>query len=201
MKPPGRSSEQQCAPAFERVGHVMQHAAGVDHIEAAPDRAELEDVGLRVFDALGECRRRLALGVTKTAQAEIDRQHAGARIFLRGPGGVPAGAAAGDQNIEVGGLPSGVKAAVGNMPRRYRSSATGSTPPARSPSADRDFLRIAAERAARRRRRSAVSRGIEARSASSCKRFAQLLGHHLVERGRPSCARSALARPASACSG
>ena len=29
---------EQDAPAFERIGHVMQHAAGVDHVEAAADR-------------------------------------------------------------------------------------------------------------------------------------------------------------------
>ena len=40
---------QQDAPAFDRIGHVMQHAGDVDHVEAAADRAKLEDVGLAAY--------------------------------------------------------------------------------------------------------------------------------------------------------
>src|SRR5450759_3399418 len=72
----GAQQREQDAPPLERVAHVMQHALAVDHIEGAANSAELEDVALRVFDAIRERCRRLAFGVTETAQAEIDREHA-----------------------------------------------------------------------------------------------------------------------------
>src|SRR5665811_1880170 len=79
---------------------MMQDAGDFDHIEAAADGAEFKDVALRVFDAVRQRRRRLALGVTETAQAEIDREHPRALVSLRALGGLQAGPAAGDKDIE-----------------------------------------------------------------------------------------------------
>src|SRR5574341_1474156 len=57
----------------------MQHAARLDDIEAAADRAELEDVRLGVFD-IGQAElARLPLGVTQAGQAEVDGEHSCAR--------------------------------------------------------------------------------------------------------------------------
>src|SRR5215510_2949599 len=78
----------------------MKHAADLDHVEASPQRADFEDIGLRIFD-IGETERaRLADRVTKAGAAEIDREHARARKALRRLDRVLAGAAAGDANVE-----------------------------------------------------------------------------------------------------
>jgi hypothetical protein len=37
-------------PGRQRVGEMVQHAAGLDDVEGAPDRFQLQDVGLRVRD-------------------------------------------------------------------------------------------------------------------------------------------------------
>ena len=42
---------EQDAPAGERIRHVMQYAACIDHVEAAVDRSEIENIRLRVVDA------------------------------------------------------------------------------------------------------------------------------------------------------
>ena len=34
----------------ESSREMMQHAAAIDHVEVAAERAELQDVGLAVFD-------------------------------------------------------------------------------------------------------------------------------------------------------
>lgn len=45
----GAQQGQQHLPSGPRVGEVVQHADRFDYIKAAPERAELEQVGLRIF--------------------------------------------------------------------------------------------------------------------------------------------------------
>src|SRR5213078_3436144 len=53
----------QDTPGRKWIGHVMENAGGIDHIEGSADRSQLEDIGLGVFESLGEMRRCLSLGV------------------------------------------------------------------------------------------------------------------------------------------
>ena len=40
----------QDAPAGQRIAEMMQHAAAIDHVETAAERAETQNVGVPVFD-------------------------------------------------------------------------------------------------------------------------------------------------------
>ena len=90
------STRQPCA------GSARWCSTPLDSIRSkrASDGAELEDVGLRVFDIVQPKLARLAGGVAEAGQAEVDGEHARAGEALPGFDGVLAGAAAGDQHIE-----------------------------------------------------------------------------------------------------
>ena len=53
----GPQQLEQDAPARLHVGQVMQHAAGIDQIEASADRFELKNIGLGVLDLVRRRRR------------------------------------------------------------------------------------------------------------------------------------------------
>src|SRR5262245_38596238 len=72
-EPAGSQELEQDAPAFEWIVEVMQHAARLDHVEGTRERAELEDVGLRVVDGLDRELVGLAFGIAETCETEIDR--------------------------------------------------------------------------------------------------------------------------------
>src|SRR5882757_8646215 len=94
---------EQNAPAGERIVKVVQHAASLDHIERAPKRvskrAELEDVGLRIFDVGDRKLAGLAHGIAEAGEAQVDREHACAAIAAGGFDRAMAGAAARDQHV------------------------------------------------------------------------------------------------------
>ena len=73
-------------------------------IEARVERAEIEDVGLRIFDIAQTRLAGLACRIGEAGPAEIDRQHTRAGEALRGLDRMLAGAAAGDQHIEAFGI-------------------------------------------------------------------------------------------------
>src|SRR5689334_22137763 len=82
---------EQDAPARLHVGEVMQHAAGIDQVEASADRFELENIGLGVLDLVRRCRGRLPFRVAKAADAEIEGKDASSLIFVRDLDRMPAG--------------------------------------------------------------------------------------------------------------
>src|SRR5262245_43294043 len=61
----GSQQLEQDAPARLHIGKMMQHAAGIDQVEASVDRFELEEIGLGILDPAYERDRRLPLGVAK----------------------------------------------------------------------------------------------------------------------------------------
>src|SRR5262245_60080914 len=91
---------QQDAPACHRFRKVMQYPAGLDQIERSLDRSKLEDVGLSVLDFLSQRRRRLPFGVAKAGKAEIHGQDPRVAILARNLDRMPAGAAAGHENVD-----------------------------------------------------------------------------------------------------
>src|SRR5262245_15042859 len=91
---------QQNAPARDRIRKVMQYPAGIDQIERSLDRPDLENVGLGVGDSLRQGRGRLPLGVAKAGEAEIDGEHPRVLVLARHLDRMPAGAAAGHENID-----------------------------------------------------------------------------------------------------
>jgi len=80
---------------------VVQDAAGVDCVEPAVERAELQDVGLGVIDLRETQLARLALRIGETRQAEIDRENAHIGEFAGDLDRVPARAAAGDEHVAI----------------------------------------------------------------------------------------------------
>ena len=64
----GAQEREQNAPSLEGIGHVVQHAAGIDDVETASNRSKVENIGLRVVDAGCDFGRRLALGVAQAGQ-------------------------------------------------------------------------------------------------------------------------------------
>src|SRR5829696_973317 len=89
----------------------MQHAARLDQIEAAADRTELKNVGLRIFDIVQSERARLTHRIAEARQAEIHREHLGASETPAAFDSVLAGAAARDQHVQ----------ALARAERAYRS--------------------------------------------------------------------------------
>ena len=97
---PARAQDRdQHPPAGERVGEMVQHAAGLDQIEGPADGAQLHDVGLRIAQIRQSERARLALRIAQAGQAEIDRERVDADEPLGGLDRVLAGPAAGDQDL------------------------------------------------------------------------------------------------------
>src|SRR5262249_51988792 len=90
---------EEPAPARERIVQVVQHAAGLDHVEGARERAEPGDVGLGVVDRCNPELLRLALRIGKARKAQVDGEHARAAITLRRLDRAMSGAAAGDQHV------------------------------------------------------------------------------------------------------
>src|SRR5262249_50502016 len=78
----------------------MQYTARIDDIKAAPNRSKLENIRLRIVDACSELGGRLVLRVTETAQAQVDRKHLRAHVFLHRSNRDLAGAAAGNEYVE-----------------------------------------------------------------------------------------------------
>ena len=78
---------------------MVQHAGGIDDVEAALERAEFQNVGLRVVDPCSERGRSVALGIGQTGDAEVDRRDPGRGELLCDTSGLPAGAAAGDEDV------------------------------------------------------------------------------------------------------
>ena len=144
MKPPGRSSDSSTRhPASGSARWCSTPDASIE-VEAAPERAEREDVGLAIFDVGAPERARLALGIGEAGEAQIDREHAGAGEPLRGLDRMLAGAAAGDQDVDSR-LAEGLRRwrpATGGAGIDRKAAALPAGPP--SPSADTDFPRIAA---------------------------------------------------------
>ena len=102
MKPPGRSNDSSTRQPANGSAMMVEHADALDEVEAAVDRSELENVGLRVFE-IGHAKfAGLARRIGEARQAEVDGQHARAGETLRGFDRVLAGAAAGDQDIDFG---------------------------------------------------------------------------------------------------
>ena len=138
---------------------MVQHAARLDDVEGPADRAELEDVGLRIFEIGHAQFAGLAQRVGKAGQAEIDRQRARTGKARRGLDRVLPGAAARNQDIELDSCRG-----CGRWRPGICCACTGRTAPASSagrpsPSADRDFPRTAAAPCARHRPRSASGPG------------------------------------------
>ena len=78
----------------------MQHATGVDNVEAAADRFKFEDVCLRIFDTRCQFSRCFAFGVAEGCSDLNYGEHPCAQIFLyRGDRNL-AGAAAGNEHVE-----------------------------------------------------------------------------------------------------
>ena len=46
----GPQRREQNSPAFERIGHMVKSARGIDHVETSFERCQLEYVGLGVFN-------------------------------------------------------------------------------------------------------------------------------------------------------
>ena len=78
MKPPGRNSDSSTRQPANGSAKMMQHAGRLDDVEGPADGAELEDIGLRIFDIGHAQFAGLAQRIGEAGQAEIDRQHAGA---------------------------------------------------------------------------------------------------------------------------
>ena len=94
---------QQCdqrSPARQRVGHMMKHADCFDQIERAAERAEIEDIGLHIFQPREADLLGLALGVGEACSAEVERNHLRADELTRRHDRMLAGAASGDQHVE-----------------------------------------------------------------------------------------------------
>ena len=72
----GTQQGQKHPPSGEGVGHMVQHPGTFHDIEAAADRAQLQHVRLGKFDSGQAQLPRLAPGIAKTGEAEINRQHA-----------------------------------------------------------------------------------------------------------------------------
>ena len=89
----------QHAPAGERVGEVVQHAASLDEVEGPADRAQLHDIGLRITQIRQSERAGLSLRIAEAGQAEIDRERIDADEPLGGLDRMLAGPAAGDQDL------------------------------------------------------------------------------------------------------
>src|SRR5262249_16135642 len=100
---------QQDAPTCHRFGKVMQYPAGIDQVERPLDRSELQDVSLGVLDLFRQGRGRLSLGVAKTGEAEIDGQEPHVLVLMRHLDWMPAGAAAGHENVDAAGRSEGTK--------------------------------------------------------------------------------------------
>src|ERR1041385_1034124 len=96
----GPQDVEQSAPTAERVGEMMQYAAGRDDVEGAVERGGVQDIGLGIFDFVSKRRWRLALGRSKAPDTQIDRENARATIFLRNFNRIAASAAAGDENVD-----------------------------------------------------------------------------------------------------
>jgi len=79
---------------------MMQHAAAIDDVETAAERAEPQNVGLPVFDVAEPGLVRLAPGVGQTRHTEVDRENARAGRAPRKIDQLLAGPAAGNQNID-----------------------------------------------------------------------------------------------------
>src|SRR5262245_65210069 len=80
---------------------MVQHARGFDEVEAAAERAELEDIRLAIFDIAPAELMRLALGIGEAGQAQVQREHGGAGEPLCRLDRVLARAAARDQNVNL----------------------------------------------------------------------------------------------------
>src|SRR5262249_28109823 len=91
---------KQHLPALRPVAHMMQDAAGLDQIEPACKRPDLEDIGLRILDVANAKRAGLAQREAEAGAAEVDGEYPRARKPLRGLDRVLAGAATGDQHVE-----------------------------------------------------------------------------------------------------
>src|SRR5580704_17275633 len=89
---------------------MVQYAAGLDHVEGPADRAQLQNVGLRIMEIAQSKRARLSLRIAEAGQAEIDREDVGANEPLCGLDRVLTGTAAGDQDFEAVDLAEGAKA-------------------------------------------------------------------------------------------
>src|SRR5262249_32282347 len=61
-----------------RIGQVVQHAGRLDDVEAAIERPELANIGLRIFDIVKAERERLPFRISEAGETEIDRKDAGA---------------------------------------------------------------------------------------------------------------------------
>lgn len=79
---------------------MMQHAAAIDHVETAAERAETQNVGVSVFDVAEAGLVRLAPGVGQTCHAEIDCEDARAGRALRKVDQLLTSPAAGNQNVD-----------------------------------------------------------------------------------------------------
>src|SRR5262249_596736 len=84
---------KQHLPALRPVAHMMQDAAGLDQIEPACKRPDLEDIGLRILDVANAKRAGLAQREAEAGAAEVDGEYPRARKPLRGLDRVLAGAA------------------------------------------------------------------------------------------------------------
>ena len=80
---------------------MMQHAARLDDVKGSADRAELEDVGLGIFEVGYADFAGLAQRIGKTCQAEIDRQRSSAQKTRRGLDRLLPGATARNQHVEI----------------------------------------------------------------------------------------------------
>ena len=77
----------------------MQYADGLDAVEAAADRGQLQDVGLRDLDVAQPRFANLSPGIGEAWHADIDREDARRGKSLRDLEDVASGPAAGDQNL------------------------------------------------------------------------------------------------------
>ena len=88
---------QQHAPPGHRLAHVVQHAGALDEVEALPERAEPQDVGLGEAQVgepeLGAAPHR----VSEARAADVHGEHPAVGLELRGDGDMPPGTAAGDE--------------------------------------------------------------------------------------------------------
>ena len=77
----------------------MQNADGLDAVEGPPDRAEIENVGLGVFDILQRRFPGLASGIGKARPTDVDRENGRLRPSLSDVKGVLTGTASSDENV------------------------------------------------------------------------------------------------------
>src|SRR6266536_6663098 len=79
---------------------MMQHADRDDRVERSTDRAEIHEIGLRVFDVREAKLARLPFCVAEARQTQIDSEDARVWKLLGRADRFAAGAASGNQEID-----------------------------------------------------------------------------------------------------